>query len=281
MPRKKRLIDPNTMVLIRHVLLGAGMFLGFVILLTGIWYGSHLTSLNIMSVTVEGGETISHEEVKNKVETALSGEYVRLIPKSFIWLYPKDEILRSIKEIERVDQIFLTREKSSLQVYMTEHLPSALWCNESLDNCLFLNESGYSYAFAPRLAGGSLLRFVKIGEEPKKGVEPFSVDQLATIITFSELLDTRNLYISRVDIDVVNDAFVTLSGGGELKLSLDDEPVAIMDNLITILDSEEFSHLRSDNFQYIDLRFGNKVFVNEETSEYSVSTSTATSTESE
>jgi cell division septal protein FtsQ len=281
MPRKRRLIDPNTMVLIRHVLLGVAMFAGFGLLLAGVWYGSHWPALNISSVTVKGGETISYEEVKNKVEASLDGEYLKIIPRSFILLYPQKEILESIKEIERVDQVVFLREKNELQISLTEHLPSALWCDENIDSCLFLNERGFAYGTAPKLAGGSLLRFVKIGEEPKRGVEPFTVEQLATILTFSKLLETRDFFIGRVDIDAVNDAFVTLSGGGELKLSLNDEPVAIMDNLITILDSEEFSHLQSDNFQYIDLRFGNKVFVNEEFPEESISTSTATSTESE
>ena len=42
---------------------------------------------------------------------------------------------------------------------------------------------------------------------------------------------------------------------------------------IELLLPQNFRHLQPDNFQYIDLRFGNKVFVNEEL-ERDVGTST-------
>jgi len=35
-------------------------------------------------------------------------------------------------------------------------------------------------------------------------------------------------------------------------------------NLQSILSSEEFIHLQNGAFQYIDLRFGDKIFLNEE-----------------
>ena len=50
------------------------------------------------------------------------------------------------------------------------------------------------------------------------------------------------------------------------------------DNLRSILESEEFAHVTSGDFNYIDLRFGNRVFVNEEESVVEEA-ETATSTE--
>ena len=47
-------------------------------------------------------------------------------------------------------------------------------------------------------------------------------------------------------------------------MAIVDSPASVIENLKTILVSEEFSHLKPGNFQYIDLRFGNKIFVNEE-----------------
>ena len=50
-----------------------------------------------------------------------------------------------------------------------------------------------------------------------------------------------------------------------------------MDNLLTLVGSEEFSHLAPGNFQYLDLRFNTRVFVNEELPN-DTSTPTSTST---
>jgi len=53
-------------------------------------------------------------------------------------------------------------------------------------------------------------------------------------------------------------------GGGEFKVTLTQEPEQTVENLLVVLTSEEFQGIEPGSFQYIDLRFGNKVFVNEE-----------------
>jgi hypothetical protein len=53
-------------------------------------------------------------------------------------------------------------------------------------------------------------------------------------------------------------------GGGLLKVTLEQSVTNTLDNLRVLLASEEFQHIRPGNFQYIDLRFGDKMFINEE-----------------
>jgi hypothetical protein len=53
-------------------------------------------------------------------------------------------------------------------------------------------------------------------------------------------------------------------GGSELKVSLTLTPQQTVDNLQTVLSSEQYSDLVPGTFAYIDLRFGNKVFVSRE-----------------
>jgi hypothetical protein len=64
-----------------------------------------------------------------------------------------------------------------------------------------------------------------------------------------------------------------IAGGGIIKVTTRMTTAETLSNLKTILDSKEFSHLEPGNFKYIDLRYGNKVFVNEEMDE-EISTST-------
>ncbi len=73
-------------------------------------------------------------------------------------------------------------------------------------------------------------------------------------------------------------------GGSELKTVASKDAQETIDNLLVVLASEEFAHLKPGNFQYIDLRFGNKVFVNEELAvpeEEAASEEVATTTERE
>ena len=68
--------------------------------------------------------------------------------------------------------------------------------------------------------------------------------------------------------------FLWVSGFDIIYSLQDDSFDRVFANLSSVLESESFTHLEPGNFQYIDLRFGNKVFVNEELG-------VATSTESE
>ena len=93
-------------------------------------------------------------------------------------------------------------------------------------------------------------------------------------------LTARNaqIEISSVEFDSADDVFYVLAGGGELRATLHDPATKVFDNLEAILASKEFAHIKPGNFQYIDLRFGSKVFVNEEKLGMASSTDMGTST---
>ena len=55
-----------------------------------------------------------------------------------------------------------------------------------------------------------------------------------------------------------------VAGGGQIKVTLTQPIEDSLGNLEVLLSSPDFDHLAPGNFQYIDLRFGDKVFVNEE-----------------
>jgi hypothetical protein len=140
-----------------------------------------------------------------------------------------------------------------------------LWCDEKEDeNCLFLTADGYAFAPAPKLTGGSFLRFVTSGRPATVGevVAERSIYENMHILT--KLLADRQWFIDEIEIDQVGDVFLAVVGGGELKATSSELPQQTAENLAVILASKEFSHLTPGNFQYIDLRYGNKVFVNEE-----------------
>jgi hypothetical protein len=123
---------------------------------------------------------------------------------------------------------------------------------------------GYAFAKAPVLSGGSLLRFVEVGQEPKKGEYIADAVVIDAAVELVALLDEKAWSVSHVEVGKGGDIFLRLVGGGELKVDLNLSPIETVENLLTIINSDEFSHLAPGNFQYIDLRFGNKVFVNEE-----------------
>ena len=256
----------ETKSILKQLSLGLLVFVFVGVAISSVWFGSRISSLNISSIQIEGGETISHEYLKDEVERILEGEYLDLVPRSFVWFYPQDEIKNKLQEINRLygptTEII---EGNILRVTFEEYAPFALWCDEvGSEKCVFLDTQGFAFAHAPSLTGGSFLRFISSDSVVKISDTPFVKKDLDQVSKTVELLENEGWFISHAEIDQARDIFLQIVGGSEMKITLTETPSESVDNFLTIVNSEEFSHLAPGNFQYIDLRFGKKVFVNEE-----------------
>ena len=254
-------------MLFKQILVGLGLLIGLAGLFAGIWYGTRVEALTIDQVTVTGGETIAHEAVKDIANEVLSGTYFKLVPRQFAWLYPETELLSRIYTIERIQSVALERKQATeLSIHITEYLPTALWCEEQMTNhCFFIDETGYAFTAAPDLSGGALVRYVTIGWGPKRGAQLLAMDDLAAVTwLYNTLKDELDWVATSIEIDAVGDVFFTLKDKSEIKISLSADPAEVYANLATLLEADEFSELQPGDFRYIDLRFGNKVFVNRE-----------------
>jgi hypothetical protein len=265
-PRPRRL-DPNTVVLLKHIGIGVIVISAVALIVTGVWYGTRLSVFTISNITASGGETIAKEIVAEKVNSTLEGTYLGLVPRRFSLLYPKQEVLEALQTIERIKDVVITKtDNTTLTVTYGEYLPHGLWCQSApIERCVFLDEHGFAFGQAPTLTGGSFLRVLTIGREVAVGKPVMDESTYLAVQELVDLLAARQWYVAQVEIDHVEDVFFQLVGGGELKIRLEDSPQQIVDNLFVVLTAEEFTHLSPGNFQYIDLRFGEKVFVNEET----------------
>jgi cell division septal protein FtsQ len=279
---KRRVIDPSKIMLLKQLGVGVAIFSFLGLMVAGLWYGTRVSFLTITDIAVAGGETIPHDVVKKITEETLEGTYIGIIPRKFAWWYPEDEIIQNISQIPRMKDPVVTRESGrALSVRFSEYEPYALWCAErSSDNCLFIDKSGYAFGVAPKLSGGAFLRYRTLGREMQVGSIMAERRDIDTMEQFVALVDENlNFSINQIETDTAGDVFYILAGGGEFKATLRDDANKVFDNLRAILVSAEFKDVQPGNFQYIDLRFGNKVFVNEEVGGVGSSTETTTDAE--
>jgi cell division septal protein FtsQ len=277
--KSRRQLDPRTRVLVRQILIGLGALLLIGLLLTAVWYGTRLSFLTISSVTVAGGETIDRMEVEKVTNEVLAGEYAGFIPRRFAWFYPQTEIHDRLLHIPRLKNPVVVRDGTALLVTFEEYYPHALWCAEKdSDDCYFIDNTGYAFTRAPQLKGGAFPRFHTIGTEAKERTQMIPAEDLAAVEVLREAItDNLSLPIAYVETDMMRDVFLGVAGGGEIKATLRQSPEETVTNLKSILGAPEFQDIAPGTFQYIDLRFGNKVFVNET---LEVATSSATSSDS-
>jgi len=229
---------------------------------------TRLPSLTLSEVSISGGETVSHESVRAVVERELEGSYLVLIPRRFALLYPKESIKSGINNITRVHNVVVERVGySKLQVTFDEYVPHALLCDSDLqtETCYFLDRDGYSFSPAPPLRGGAFVRHVVEGIEVMSAVQAIDTNILRSTDQLIGVLGSEfGFRVIQVMYDTAGDITYHISGGGKILVTRETAPQEIFENLQSVLQSAEFDHIAPGNFNYIDLRFGNKVFVNEE-----------------
>ena len=251
----------------KHVLYGFLAIACVLLVCTAIWHITRLPSFTIDSVTVSGGETISHESVRSQVENELRGSYFLLVPHRFSYFYPHEKVVARLESISKIYDVRVTKEtKNELTVTFEEYIPHALWCTATDDSeCYFISQGGYAFAPAPMLEGNTFISHIIEGVTELEEKQIFEPAELAAIDAFVRAIHTElSFRVGEIVHMQVGDIVYRINGGGELLVAGDMNVTETFENLKSILISEEFDHLKPGNFNYIDLRFGNKVFVNEE-----------------
>lgn len=248
-----------------QILVGLVLTVLIALMLTGVWYGTRVASLQITTIHVVGGDTIPVALVEQKVRESLSGSYYRLVPHTFTWFYPEHRIVKLITNIPRVKQVYTEVADQTLTVVFEEYQPYALWCGEATSaDCLFLDAAGFAFAAAPPLTGSAFLRYIEPGVAPVLKANAFPKQYIETTTELAELLEHElDLYVTQIIRKDEVDTSYILASGSEIKVSERMTARETFTNLQTIFANTDFSQLADGEFHYIDLRFADKVFVSE------------------
>lgn len=232
-----------------------------------VFYGTRMHMLSVSDIVVRGVETIPSSLVEERTDALLSGTYFWLIPHRFSFLVPRERIIESVRAIPRVADVAVHTQNGALIVSVTERMPTMLWCGTATtSDCFYIDQKGVAYEKAPKLSGTTLVRFVVSNVEPKEGWLLLSDATRTMLVEIARIIEEQHSFkISRIEYnDETNDATMYLALGGKLFISTTDTLETTYANLASILASEEYSSLEPGNFEYIDLRFGSKVFVQKE-----------------
>lgn len=234
-----------------------------------VWYGTRRTEVTLAHIAVSGGTTVSHDAIRSKADSVLSGSYALLIPRRFAYLYPHDELVAAINSVPRVHGATIERTShQELKVTFEEYMPYALWCDafayssSTPASCLFVDDRGYAYADAPPLLGETLVRFIIEGRMPEVGVfvhEQGSLERLKDLA--QAIFENHEHRLRGITETKDKDLTLHLSGDIDVLIRKDADVDAIFTTIESLLSAPEFIDVPLEGFEYIDLRFGNKVYV--------------------
>ncbi len=239
-------------------------------------WGSHHEAVSIRSVKVEGVKTIDEESVIDLAQQELEGNNFLMWNRANTLWYPKNDIITRIMEtFLRVDTLSVKRENmTAIIIDITERVPVSLWCEDSYidrerdkaligeeytPTCYFVDTEGFIFDEAPLFSGSAFFQWYG-GEVEKEAV--------GTYIAPDEVFENTVAVVERVEegglIGVRHefrgeDGYLFFEDDTYLMYPLDVNPDKVGTDIIAVLESLE----ENTDWEYLDMRFGNKVFFRE------------------
>ncbi len=250
----------------------AGIIIVVIAFIAGLSYVSRLPAITISTIEVKGNSAVDESDIKKIIEKDTAGNYLYLFSRANMLLYPKRDIIShvmlSFKRIESLD--IKVSNFNTLVVTVTERKPAYVWCkgtpaDKGNKGCYLIDVSGYVFDDAPVFSGNAFFAFYG----PLSSKEPIgasylneekfrNIDKLITWLDQQEL-SSHALYAKDNDVFelILNNnskiIFKDIKNSNEFEL--------LQSTIQTILNSTNiFSKAASTTLEYVDLRFGNKVY---------------------
>lgn len=245
------------------------LFLGG-IALCALVYVPHIPQLQIEVIEVEGVDEKTAHEIRAFAADTLAGTVGGVVPRRMFFAVGSTRLAERIgREFPKLKEVRVRKRfPDSLAIQASERELFAILCNDkerdtssALVKCAYLDADGIAYSPAPVFAGRLILKIrtdfeeVAIGQEV---VTPALIEKFRFIT--SALNSKMGIAVEWFELSerVPSEFRVAAADGFSLFFRVEDEYENAFRVLGRVLEDEIGD--RRANVDYIDLRFGNKVF---------------------
>lgn len=244
--------------------------LAVVAMLGGFVWLSHAPFLRVERVVAAGLASVSATDVEAVVRKHLEGTYAFLFAKNNILIYPQDTIAATLRSEYPQFKVVEVRAQdfSTINVVVVEREPKSLWCPEGesarTGGCYFMDEDGVVYA----RAGASDALYIEYrgttteGALPRQylGVEAFrALSAFVGAVAQKETTEPPRT----VAVDAVSDVRIGFPSGFVLLFSAKAQGGDVFERYALARDAAPFAGRALGEFEYLDLRFGDKLYYKE------------------
>jgi len=215
--------------------------------------------MQIKKVAVAGNKDVRTEEVEKLALASLTGKYFFLIPKSNFLFFKKSALSQKIlADLPRVENLEISKNlNGTLEINLQERKGDFLWCSAS-NTCYLMSNSGLVFAEAtPEEIVGKLIFRGQIDENPLW--QNFSTEKgMQNYLKAANILNSAKFQVLSITAGLP-DKSIFETNVGTIFLNPEEEMSLAAENAILLINDVK-SKNPTAHFQYIDARFGNKVF---------------------
>ena len=231
--------------------------------LLGVSALSKIDFLNIREFKINGNYVVKSENLNKIIDKNLEGNYFWLFSKKNILIYPKSKIKEEIIEtFPRIKKINLDLDLPNfLNVDIEERKPYVLWCkNLSPAVCYYADKEGYIFSETEEPVLDELFRYYTNNNLSLRQniLKPEKFREIDSFIKFIEGvgLVPYKFVETKKEYEIYFGDF-----GSKIIFNENQNIKRVMNNFQSVLNMKEFSDIENfKKLEYLDLRFGNKIF---------------------
>lgn len=231
------------------------------VLLVGAVALARVDKFRVKEIKLESENKLLNSQASKAVAEVIAGQYLNILPKDNIFLLPQKEIALMLAEkFPRIKSTEIeVKLPNTLSIKCDERKQEALLCYGK--ECGFLDKSGFVFEKAPYFSGDGYLKFIDEKGESASLAIGKNIIEAGQFEKIMEIINLNNKGgIATAKVFIKSDTFFQLQTkeGWKILISDKNEPQITFDNLSLAL-AEKIKSQRK-NLEYIDLRFGNKVY---------------------
>lgn len=256
--RSNKLVERKARIVKIRLIIGV-IFVA--ILFAGSIFFLNHKSMHIENILVEGQKNVQKEKVESIIRDSLEGRYLWMYSRSNIFFYPrrviKDNLFEEFYSIENIDLSFVNNH--TVRVEISEFSPIAMWCSEEKE-CYFINDQGLIFVKEPLIHTNQFIKYFGGIDGDPLGQIFISYKYFRDLQDFVKLLRRLEIEVSSIEVEKDEVFNVITKTGAKIIIDSEDSVLNMFDNLQTVMNRDAINKAQFGNIEYIDLRFGNRVF---------------------